>query len=115
MSPEITDFESLSKGKTYRVRKCKVAEALAEYEARGDDQGKAVLEQALESPKITDNAIRVVLQDDGIEAFKDAAGPQSVTFHRSQKACICYTGDSAKPAPATSPASLGLVGKEGDE
>ena len=83
--PSISQLEALSAKSRRSSRRCKVAEALAEYDA--SDRG--VIEEALSRSDITDDAIRKVMQGDGITAMENARGPQSITFHRKQK-CVCY-------------------------
>jgi len=79
--------ELLALSKRHRQRRCKIAEALNEY----DTEGRTVIEQAIDRDDITDDAIRQILQRD-TEAMKDARGPQSVTFHRKRR-CICFVED----------------------
>ena len=81
-------LEALST-KHRRKHRCKVAEALVEYSDRGQDEDRARVEEAIDNPKISDDAVRLGMRSDGIEAFADAAGPQSVTFHRLRR-CVCF-------------------------
>jgi hypothetical protein len=77
--------ELIKLSERHRQRRCKIAEALAEY----DQDGRTIIEEALGREDITDDAIRRAMQADGIEAMADARGPQSVSFHRAKR-CICF-------------------------
>ncbi len=87
--PTMAGLEAMSH--RHRERKCKIAEALTEC----DDADRLVWEEAIDNSKITDDAIRKEMQADGIAAMADAAGPQSVTYHRSRR-CICFDNSGSE-------------------
>lgn len=74
-----------------RKGRCRVAEALEQYTNTGRDDERLLIEQQLERDRkdMPDEAIRQELKDDGIEAFAESEGPQSVSYHRSKR-CICF-------------------------
>lgn len=68
----------------HRQRGCKIAAALNEL----DPESRVAVEAGIADPTVSDGAVTDRLRDE-TEAMKGARGPQSVTFHRTQR-CVCY-------------------------
>lgn len=99
----IEELEAMAqKSPPSKARRCRVAEALREYDETDREDRRVEMEEALaRRDDFPDDCIRLMFQKDGISVFEKSLGPQSVTHHRIER-CICFPEEpelTDDPAP----------------
>lgn len=86
---DVADFYAVAKPPKKERQPCRVAQALQEYEERGDQRGKKALETVLAVEDLNGGQIIKVLRKDNIKAMQGVNAHTPISNHRREK-CACY-------------------------